>query len=301
MGRRFTWSNGQVNRTWVKLDRFIVNRYWVEHFTCLFQNCLPRLGSDHVPIRLEVGMYCFNPRLFRFQLAWTSVEGFASLISSWWVSCAPQGCGAFVQAKKLQWLRDKLRLWSKECFGSIKLRKLALLHELELLDIAKESRLLNPEESQIELGLRENLGEIRKQEELYWKQRSRSRWLQEGDENTKYFHAITNGRKNSNYIPSIKIGEDFITDIRGIGKVFENHFRALFGQKSPFRFKVDLQKLLRGKNRVDLSPFERSFTIEEVKKAVFELGSDKAPDPDGFPMLFFKTHWEIVKVEVWKM
>lgn len=168
-----------------------------------------------------------------------------------------------------------MRIWSKDCFGSIKLRKMALLHELELLDIAKESRLLNPEESQIELGLRENLGEIRKQEELYWKQRSRSRWLQEGDENTKYFHAITNGRKNSNYIPSIKIGEDFITDIRGIGKVFENHFRALFGQKSPFRFKVDLQKLLRGKNRVDLSPLSGRSLLRRLKKRFSNLEATK--------------------------
>lgn len=52
MGRRFTWSNGQDNPIWVKLDCFVVNRTWVEHFPRLIQNCLPRLGSDHVPIRL---------------------------------------------------------------------------------------------------------------------------------------------------------------------------------------------------------------------------------------------------------
>ncbi|XP_039120313.1 uncharacterized protein LOC120256691 [Dioscorea cayenensis subsp. rotundata] len=285
VGRRFTWSNGQVNPTWVKLDRFIVNRTWAEMFPRLIQNCLPRLGSDHVPIRLEVGMHCSNPRPFRFELAWNTVDGFAGLISQWWNSFNPQGCEAFVLSKKLQWLRDKLRVWSKESFGSIKLRKLALLHELEFLDITKES----------------SLGEIRKQEELYWKQRSRLRWLQEGDENTKYFHSVANGRKNTNFIPSVKVGEVSVSEVREIGKVFENQFRALFGQQRPFRFKADLNRLLRNKARVDLSHLERPFSMEEVKKAVFDLGSDKAPGPDGFPMMFFKIFWEIVKVEVLKL
>lgn len=65
-----------------------------------------------------------------------------------------------------------------------------------------------------------------------------------------------------------------------------------------FRFKVDLHRLLFHEEKVDLSLLEQPFTLEEVKKAVFDLGSDKAPGPDGFPMLFFKTYWEIVKVEV---
>ncbi|XP_039145636.1 uncharacterized protein LOC120282866 [Dioscorea cayenensis subsp. rotundata] len=276
-GRRFTWSNGQVNPTWVKLDRFIVNGAWAEMFPRLIQNCLPRLGSDHVPIRLEVGMHCYNPRPFRFELTWTTVDGFASLVSQWWASCNPQGCGAFVIAKKLQVLRDKLRVWSKESFGSIKLRKLDLLQELEILDIIKESEPPYLGESAEEVGLWERLEVIRKQEEF---QRQ---------------------KKTINFIPSVKIGEEFFSEVREIGKVFENRFRALFGQQRPFRFKVDLNRLLTNKARVDLSQLERPFTIEEVKKAVFDLGSDKAPGPDGFPLLFFKSYWETVKVEVLKM
>lgn len=64
---------------------------------------------------------------------------------------------------------------------------------------------------------------------------------------------------------------------------------------------MDLNRLLINKDGVNLSYLERPFTLEEVKKAVFDLGSDKAPGPDGFPMMFFKTFWEIVKVEVMKL
>ncbi|XP_039118945.1 uncharacterized protein LOC120255125, partial [Dioscorea cayenensis subsp. rotundata] len=272
VGRRFTWSNGQVNPTWVKLNRFIVNRTWAEMFPRLIQNCLPRLGSDHVPIRLEVGMHCSNPRPFRFELAWNTVDGFAGLISQWWNSFNQRSRG-FVLSKKLQWLRDKLRVLVKESFGSIKLRKLALLHELEFLDITKESRFLNHEEAQREI---ECIGIV-------------------------CVRLVSRGGGSIGSRDLDCVGEVSVSEVREIGKVFENQFRALFGQQRPFRFKADLNRLLRNKARVDLSHLERPFSMEEVKKAVFDLGSDKAPGPDGFPMMFFKIFWEIIKVEVLKL
>lgn len=67
-------------------------------------------------------------------------------------------------------LRGRLRHWAKFTFGSIKLRKLALLHDLEVLDTGKETRHLSPAEFQQEEEIRKNLNEICKQEELYWKQ-----------------------------------------------------------------------------------------------------------------------------------
>lgn len=49
-GKHFTWTNGQADPIWVKLDHFLVNSKWIEWFPRVLQNCLPRLGSDHVPI-----------------------------------------------------------------------------------------------------------------------------------------------------------------------------------------------------------------------------------------------------------
>lgn len=52
------------------------------------------------------------------------------------------------------------------------------------------------------------------------------------------------------------------------------------------------------KNFVDLSQLERPFLIEEVKTAVFDLGKNKAPGPDGFPLLFFRQFCEIIKLDL---
>lgn len=79
--RKFTWFNGQEDPIWIKLDRFVVNQAWVAHFPRLIQNSLPRLGSDYVPIRLEVGIHYSRPRTFHFELVWTTAEGFQELVS----------------------------------------------------------------------------------------------------------------------------------------------------------------------------------------------------------------------------
>jgi len=36
-------------------------------------------------------------------------------------------------------------------------------------------------------------------------------------------------------------------------------------------------------------------TLKEVRRATFQLGSTKAPGPDGFNGLFYQSHWDIIK------
>ncbi len=40
------------------------------------------------------------------------------------------------------------------------------------------------------------------------------------------------------------------------------------------------------------------FSPEEIKAAVFQLGGDKAPGPDGFPLSFYQAFWEVLKEDV---
>lgn len=39
------------------------------------------------------------------------------------------------------------------------------------------------------------------------------------------------------------------------------------------------------------SSLEAHFTSEEIKHALFGLGHDRAPGPDGFPIIFFQHFW----------
>lgn len=89
-----------------------------------------------------------------------------------------------------------LTKWSRDKFGPIfralkkKRKKLKKLNEGNLTVSQLERR---------RLLLRE-LDELVRQEEVYWKQRSRALWLVEGDRNTKFFHQRASARKRKNAI-----------------------------------------------------------------------------------------------------
>ncbi|XP_039122026.1 uncharacterized protein LOC120258641 [Dioscorea cayenensis subsp. rotundata] len=46
---------------------------------------------------------------------------------------------------------------------------------------------------------------------------------------------------------------------------------------------------------------ERPFLMDEIKFAIFSLGGNKAPGPDGFPLYFFKLFWDTVKNDIFKL
>ena len=66
-------------------------------------------------------------------------------------------------------------------------------------------------------------------ERMIARQRSRVRWIKEGDANTKLFHAIANGRRTKNFIPALKHGEEIIMDQSRKEEVFFDMYNNLVG------------------------------------------------------------------------
>ena len=48
----------------------------------------------------------------------------------------------------------------------------------------------------------------------------------------------------------------------------------------------------------DLSDLEAPFTEEELRKVIYQMTSDKAPEPDGYTGAFFKATWDIIKDDI---
>lgn len=49
---------------------------------------------------------------------------------------------------------------------------------------------------------------------------------------------------------------------------------------------------------IDLQFLDEPFTEDDLKRAVFQMPSDKAPGLDGFTGAFFKNCWEIIKTDI---
>ncbi|GKB71672.1 putative RNA-directed DNA polymerase, eukaryota, reverse transcriptase zinc-binding domain protein [Tanacetum coccineum] len=94
-------------------------------------------------------------------------------------------------------------------------------------------------------------------------QKAKIKWAIEGDENSQFFHN------------SLKAKRRFLT-IRGILKDGEW---------------IDDLVLV----NVHL---ERSCSRDEIKRAVWDCGGDRAPGPDGFSFKFFTTFWDLVEDDV---
>ncbi|XP_073362981.1 uncharacterized protein [Aegilops tauschii subsp. strangulata] len=226
-----------------------------------------------------------SKRRFRFELFWTKLEGFLEVVQQAW-TCDTTIVDLFHRLDVL--LRNTARAltsWGQRRVGNIKLHngvaKLVILR----LDCAQDVQLLTPEERWLRGMLKQLVLGLASLERMIARQRSRIRWLAEGDANSKLFHLVANGRKTKNFIPAIVVDGQVITDQRGKEEAFLQAYRALLGVGTTREHTLDLEAL--NIRHVDLAELDRTFTEEEVWAVIKDMPADRAPGPDGFIGVFF--------------
>ncbi|KAH0746311.1 hypothetical protein KY285_007968 [Solanum tuberosum] len=195
-GQQYTWCNqrSEEARVWKRLDRAMVNDKWLELMPQTTILHLYSVGSDHLPLLIEIiANVENNVRYFKFLHCWVHHEGFIDLVKACW-DRPVNGDPMWTLHKKIKRLTSTLSNWSKKEFGDI----FAIVKEYEeKIKIAEEEVILNNiEESRTQLHyINAQYIKYLKLEESILKQKTQLQWFKEGDANTKYFHALMRGGK----------------------------------------------------------------------------------------------------------
>lgn len=149
------------------------------------------------------------------------------------------------------------------------------------------------------LNLKWNLCSAFREEELYWRQKSRTLWLKDGDRNTKFFHAVTKQRRARNRITKLKNPRGgWVESDPGIEKVASEYFENLFTSSEPNNIEESL-RYVTAKVTPDMNDsLLRLPSDAEIRKAVDNINPDKAPGPDGMTSLFYQRFWEVTAKDI---
>ncbi|GAU30728.1 hypothetical protein TSUD_145250 [Trifolium subterraneum] len=141
------------------------------------------------------------------------------------------------------------------------------------------------------------LWKLLKSKETLMFQRSRSKWLKEGDANTKFFHGSVKARSKSNLISALRVDGEWLESPSLIKAAVSLYFRNHVSSTPKVRPKLDgvlFSTLSEEENRGLISPF----LLEEIQEVVCTSDGNKSSGPDGFNYAFLKKFWDLLKGDI---
>ena len=142
---------------------------------------------------------------------------------------------------RIRRLRQHLRGCAKHTAGTYRKEKKKLLALLEKLDKKAEITSLSDQEVNFKHYLKERLVLLLREKEIKWYERAKVKTLLEGDDNTRFFHLVANGKHRKQHIyklendQGIVIGDDqlkshllsFIRTFSGLRMLRRLHLRKI--------------------------------------------------------------------------
>ncbi|XP_074299953.1 uncharacterized protein LOC141631143 [Silene latifolia] len=191
----YTWNNKHEpnSRVFSHLDRFMVNIDWMQQYPECYAYFLPEGLYDHNPCLCYRRAVPQRKHNFRYFCMWGQDPNFKALIHEKWKSPIA-GTAMFKVVKKLQALKKPLRELNRHGYSDI--GKAAGIAKLRLHNL-QERMNLDPTNLVILAEEQEASDDYRHMSNAYHSflsQKAKINWLQEGDENTQFFHSQINAR-----------------------------------------------------------------------------------------------------------
>ncbi|XP_042944508.1 uncharacterized protein LOC122278379 [Carya illinoinensis] len=303
-GSKFTWCNNREGDQFTKerLDRAMGNLMWSDLFCDCNISALAAQTSDHSPllvIATKRGMRhsSFESRrkkIFRFEASWNVHEACNNIVKSTWsAQGSAQGPKMNLFMRKLKSCKESLKHWS----SSLGKKQRDIQGQLKLLLRMQDSN-MGSNTAAIK-ALQKEIDKSLEEENLRWQQRAKQLWLRDGDRNSKFFHKCANQRrKNNGILKLMRTDESFTTDLREISSLFSQYYQDLFTSSNPRGIEACLNQVHPRVDREMNANLTKQFSAEEVKCAIFHMNPMGSPGPDGYPALFYQSHWDIVGADL---
>ncbi|KAF7143420.1 hypothetical protein RHSIM_Rhsim05G0112800 [Rhododendron simsii] len=259
-GPKFTWRNNRSDGEFI-----------MERIDLAFANSKRREDFDTAMVLVEVAVGSdYNLLLLNTDLSLNKVKKPFKFESFWTTeeSCKQivssswaqnvNGSNMFRLCKKLRGSKDKLKEWHKNNFEDLR------------LPIAV---------------LKDRLAEVQKKAEA-------------GFSSKLYIEEKIMRRQRNQVVKLKDENDEWQTDPDLIANTIQSHFTKLYAAP-PNREFEDILSLVDpiGTEEVNAA-LTKSVSLEEVQKAVFQMGSLKAPGSDGFPSIFYQKYWDVVREDV---
>lgn len=280
--RSFTWSSKRPEPTLSRLDRIFLSHQWGSTFPVITLEALEMTVSDHAPLLLQCRDNATVPRQPKLELFWLKNEQAKILIQSVWQQEERAQAGDLQSFQlKLNQMHDNLREWHLNNFSEME-KQLGFCKKVILFfDTIEEKRHLQPHEFRLRVRTRERAYMLANYLEKKWMQRSTCRWLKDGDRNTRFFHSLASSKLRRNMVLSVKLDDGTVVHQEDqINRAFFEQMKGLLGEEQPT---MHFQPTRLYSADVDLNHLVRRFSEEEIRRAVKQLGRNRASGPDGIP------------------
>ena len=298
-GLQFTWNQKPrgTDGTLKKIDRIMANLECTDGFVGAHAIFQPYRISDHSPAILTIPTtQKFIPRPFKFFNILVQIPRFKLLVKDCW-NVDASGFHMYKVVSKLKSLKKPLR---KLLFdqGNLHEKVMKLRHELDTVQRALDADPFNIDIREEEATYLNAYNDAILLEEQFLKQKAKVEWLRAGDANSAYFHKVVKSRKARSRIDVITNNDGIQFDGEAVPNAFVSHYASFLGQEG-VTIPLDVDELfMTTLDPIVAEDMVRDISVQEVKDALFSMGDDKAPGPDGFTAAFFKGAWDIVSKDV---
>jgi hypothetical protein len=302
-----TWRNMRSGEARVEkhIDRFLVAETLLEEAFQVRQWIGAGGISDHCPLWLVLeGGPKKPPSPFKFNATWLEDESFRDLVKKHWRPFDSRtGTPAGVHfAKNLKTIKALTIPWAKEKRQNEERELQATEEQLEAFYQEADEGLLTDITKNNIKTLEARRKQLLAEQEATWRLKSRAIWLEQGDENTKFFHAFSKGQKASNTIWNMKDPEGrTLSTFPELAELGKNHFKTLYkaDQRENIAKIVKLAlyypSFVNEQNNRDLYS---EVSASELKETIGSFQKDKIPGPDGWTIEFYLAFFDLLGADL---